>query len=819
MALFDTIRAGASGAADDYEIERSIRCNGETDDAYFKRTSVGSPTNLKIWTVSLWIKRDATVNGNDMEMLFGNDYYTGSISTRGFQFAVGRNDFKIETFDGASSMGTNVSSGDYRDPTAWMHIVCRCDTTQGTQSNRMRVYTNGTDIGLGNSISQNQELTWNKGSRVQYLGCHDVNGGATRFFRGYIAEAHFIDGQSLDPTNFAETDAVTGCYKPIKYTGTYGNNGWYLNFSDNSNTTSTTLGKDSSGNGNNFTPYNFSVSSGVGNDSVLDTPTNNWCTLNSLARFQGQPPQDGNLRYYGQGGGDGSIVGTHKLKAGKKYYWEFEYTKTGGGSQCPVGITDDFFQKEFIKGGSTTGMFAFDFRGGAGTPGAKDEGSVTNMGSQPNSGDICGIALDLSAGKMYAHKANSYYNSGNPDNGTGAVITGIPTDRDYLMHVSVDAGGGGNETFYRFNFGQQGFSYQPSTFTDLLNSASSDEPTAPNGSKYFDALLYTGNGSNSHAISGLNFSPDWVWIKARNATGSHAIFDTVRGATKRLGNSGGGVGTDAESTVSDSLKSFDSNGFTFGNENGNNNGETYTAWCWNAGGSTATNTNGGITSQVRANTTAGFSIVSYTGTGSNSTVGHGLGVAPKLVTVKMRSASGNHWVTWIGGDSDFNGSNFVYWDTSASKMSHNPIWNNTVPTSTVFSVGTDNQTNQSGITFIAYVFAEIEGFSKFGQYKGNGSSDGTFVHLGFRPRYVVVKRSDSGNHWVVYDSARSTTNVMDDYLRFDTNNSESSDSQVSIDFVANGFKFRSGYDIVNAGSGTYVYMAFAENAFKYARAR
>tara|TARA_R100000234_G_scaffold19586_1_gene11011 strand:+ start:1126 stop:3561 length:2436 start_codon:yes stop_codon:yes gene_type:complete len=810
MALFDTIRAGASGAADDYEIDRSLRFNS-SDSANMHREG-GSSGNQRTFTVSVWIKRSTLAEHSFW------DFYTNDANRTIFQIYFGQ--LRIFSREGNSTQMSLQTDSEMklRDFSAWYHFMYAVDTTQSTSTNRVKIYINGEQQTLNGSYPSQNAETFVGSNNENRIGCQHDSAGNEAFFNGYMAEFNYIDGSQLAPSDFAETDAVTGEYKPIEYSGSYGTKGYYINFSDNSSTSN--LGTDFSGNGNNFTSVSgFSVSSGVSNDSVTDTPTNNWCVLNPASRFQGQPPQDGNLRFFGQGGGDGSVVGTHKLESGKKYYWEFEYTETGGGSQCPVGITDDFFQKEFIKGGSTTGMFAFDFRGGAGTPGAKDEGSVTNFGSRPSSGDICGIALDLSAGKMYAHKANSYYNSGNPDNGTGAVITGIPTDRDYLMHVSVDAGGGGNETFFRFNFGQQGFSHQPSTFTDVLNSANIDEPTIPKGSKYFDALLYTGNGSNSHAITGLDFSPDWVWIKGTSGTNSHAVFDTVRGATKRLGNASSGLGNTTESTVAASLKSFDSNGFTFGNENGNNNGENYVAWCWDAGTSTASNTNGGITTQVRANTTAGFSIISYTGTGSQNTVGHGLGVKPKIIITKNRSSS-QDWFFYskqITG----NGATYIKFNTSDSEASDAHTYPNVEPTSTVYTIGGNDGgdgTNGSGKTYIAYAFAEIEGFSAIGQFDGNGNSDGTFVYTGLRPRYLMIRRTNSGNHWVIYDSARSTFNVIDDFLRADTNDGNSTSSQVNVDFLSNGFKMRSGFDIVNAGSGTYFYMAFAENAFKYARA-
>tara|TARA_R100001126_G_scaffold77201_1_gene45949 strand:- start:1119 stop:3515 length:2397 start_codon:yes stop_codon:yes gene_type:complete len=798
MALFDTIRGGASGAKD-YEVARSVRFNGETDDAYFKRTSVSSPTNVKIWTMSLWIKRDAIVNGNDMEMLFGNDYYTGSISTRGFQFAVGRNDFKFETFDGASSMGTNTSAGDYRDPTAWMHIVVQCDTTQSTQSNRMRVYTNGTDIGMGNSIGQNQELTWNKGSRVQYLGCHDINGGATRFYRGYIAEAHFVDGQSLDPSNFAETDDVTGFYKPIEYSGTYGNNGWYMAFTDNSGTTATTLGKDYSGNGNNMTPFNFSVSSGIENDSVLDTPTNNWCTLNPTAMIAGGnvTPINGNLSAnFGTVSGGGGIGSNIVVRSGK-WYWETTVTAASGAA-IHIGILDerieDFVGTPFYEPGVTSSSFSYQNNGTK-----YNNNTNTSYGASYTTNDVIGTKLDLDNGTIEFLKNNS---------SQGTAFTGLTGG---FTPAFGDGSSAGTHSI-SVNFGQQGFTYSIPTGYKALNSQNLPEPTIPKGDKYFDAITYSGTGSQ-RAVQGFNFAPDWVWVKRRNNNNFHILANTILGAGNYMVTNT----VDAESSGGSQLiNGFNTDGFDVGTEAAvNNSSGTYVAWCWNAGGSTATNSTGTISASVRASATSGFSIISYTGNGtSGATVGHGLGVKPSFFIIKQRNGTGN-WVTY----DRFNGATKHFTFTSNASSSYSGLFNDTEPTSSVLSVGNDVAVNVSSNPYICYCFAEVFGFSKFGIFHGNGNADGAFIYCGFRPRYVVIKRSDSGNHWVIYDAARSTTNVIDDFLKIETQDSESTTSQVNIDFCAVGFKMRSAFDIVNAGSGEYFFFAFAENAFKYARAR
>jgi len=325
---------------------------------------------------------------------------------------------------------------------------------------------------------------------------------------------------------------------------------------------------------------------------------------------------------------------------------------------------------------------------------------------------------------------------------------------------------------------------------------------------YFNTVLYTGNGS-TQSITGVNFQPDLSWIKARSATRDHNLYDSVRGATKWLDSQQ----TLAEDTFTNGLTSFDSDGFSVGDLiKSNNNSETYASWNWLASNTTASNTDGSITSTVSANTTSGFSIVSFTGTGSTATVGHGLGATPKMFIVKNRSVT----ETWrpyhvaLGGGQALalNGNNAT--DTDSS------YWSNTNPTSSVFTVGTNTGTNGSGNSMIAYCFADKKSFSKFGSYTGNGSLDGTFVYTGFKPAWVMIKRTDTTGAWIMYDNKRVGTyglagNVIARHLFANTNDAESSAENYNwIDFYSNGFKLREDGSTDNASGGSYIYMAFAE---------
>ena len=807
MPIFDPIRLGAS-AAGDYEIERSIRLN-HNDSAYFKRTSVSSPTNVKVWTMSLWIKRDGVVNGSDMEILFGNDYNTSSISTRGLQFGVnhssGINDMQLDVFDGASGNQIARSDGKYRDPTAWMHLVVRCNTPLGTQSSRLRIYVNGEDIGLSNNLSQNQELTWNKGGREQYLGCHAVNNSPMRFYRGYIAEAHFIDGGSKGPENFAETDAVTGEYKPIEYVGTYGNNGWYCAFTDNSNTTATTLGKDYSGNGNNMTPFNFSVSSGVGNDSVTDTPTNNWATMGPIVRGGGNSPTytNGNLSVQGPGSGIGKCGATFGLSSGK---WYAEAKITHSGSNLMLGIINaetNYNNNEYLGSGSDFAIAADCLNQRIRKEGSNNQ---TGLGGMQN-GDILAFAIDMDNGTF------QLYNNGSTKGSSVSFTVANYAPFTFAQTTGADT------SKVEWNFGQQGFTYTPPTGFKAVNSQNLPASTATPGSQYINTVLYTANRT-ARSITGVGFQPDWVWIKSRDAGQDHAKFDAVRGVHKSLKSNS----NFQEQDFSNTLTSFDSDGFSLGNDlnvgNVNYAEVPHVAWNWFAGGSTVTNTNGNISSQVRASTTAGFSIVGYSGNGSNGqTVGHGLGVAPDAIILKCRSANQN-WRVWHKSLATDGSKRLILDQTNSSEDAG--FLNDTAPTSTVFTLGnSDEAWNESGDTYIAYVFSEVQGFSKFGKYTGNGNSDGAFVFCGFRPAWIMVKRSSATEDWAVWDSTRdSGYNPNGFLLRPNSNSNEGGNVGAhQIDIVSNGFKFRNSDSKGNGSGSTYVYFAFAELPFKNARAR
>jgi hypothetical protein len=637
------------------------------------------------------------------------------------------------------------------------------------------------------SISSGTQLDVNT-TVAHGIGADIVTGGGARdFFSGYLTEIHFIDGQALTPSSFGETDTITGVWKPKRYTGTYGTNGFYLNFSDNSGTTSTTLGKDSSGNGNNWTPNNFSVTAGAGNDSMIDTPTpyadggngrGNYCVLNPLTVSNPVTPSDagtlsnGNLTLVTHAGTGSGAAGTFavNIPTGRKWYWEVTPTSgvTAASQAAQIGIAN----------GGSEGFpptISYNYW-------SSDTITYTN-------GDVIGVAFDGTANQI------SFYKNGTLAKGPFSASNSnplYPIARDNIA-TSIT---------YEFNFGQRPFAYTPPSGFVALNTQNLPEPSIKKPNQWMDATLYTGTGAALSVANAAGFQPDLVWGKSRSAATNNNFYDALRGTGKILVSNNTDAEVDAGSL---GLTAFNSNGFSLGSGSTlNNSGSTYVAWQW------------------KESATPGFDIVTYTGNGTARTIAHSLGVAPSMMIVKRRD-SGVGATNWFVYHSRLNnGVNpaqyYLQLQSTNGTGGLSTVWNDTAPTSSVFSVGTASETNGSGGTFVAYLWSEVAGFSKFGSYTGNGSSDGPFVFCGFRPRWVLAKRSDaSAYNWFIFDAARSPENVSDEWLL--PNGSNAEQAQVVADMVSNGFKIRSSLNEFNINGGTYIFAAFAETPFKYALAR
>ena len=333
---------------------------------------------------------------------------------------------------------------------------------------------------------------------------------------------------------------------------------------------------------------------------------------------------------------------------------------------------------------------------------------------------------------------------------------------------------------------------------------------------YFNTKLYSGDGQSTHAITGVGFQPDLVWIKKRSGTGSHNLVDAVRGVQKAIEPNS----TGAQGTYSNNLSAFGADGFTVGSGSlTNDNGYTFASWNWKANGAGSANTDGSInTTATSVNTTAGCSISTYSGTGSAATIGHGLGTVPQVMIVK-NTYQAEHWIVYHHGIDDVasGGSNapqdkYIRLNDTGSRADF-PMWNDTAPTASVFSVGTSSSVNQAGGTFVAYCFAEKPGFSKFGSVKGNGSDDGPFIYTGFKPAFYMHKiYNGSTGQWLMFDNKRNESNVVNKFLKTDANEAEGTSGTANkVDFLSNGIKIRENNgDLNNSTSTNYLYMAFAE---------
>ena len=775
---------GASGNQGGYNINNSLRFRSSAS-AYLNRTFT-TPTNGKIWTLSLWLKRGAL--GSLQSIM------TAQSGGSEDSFAFLSTD-TIRIFFSAYSAGGLITNAVFRDPSAWYHIVLGVDTTQATASNRVKLYVNGTQQTFTGSDYPSQNATpYFNTALTHYIARYANQTMPTGNFDGYNAETHFIDGSQKAASDFGETDTTTGVWKPKAYTGTYGTNGFYLKFSDIATTSGSNagLGKDFSGNSNYWTTNNISVTAGTTYDAMTDSPTNtsatvaNYAVLNPIGGNSSMTLSNGNLntsatayslhRY-----------GTIGVSSGK-WYWEVSPTTMSGASNgMLVGISNDIQETGATFNGAR-GYFSNNGYAYNGTSG-------TAYGATWTTNDIIGMALDLDAGTLVFYKNNV---------SQGTAFTGLTGEWFPLVRTDATVNSW-------INFGQRPFSYTPPTGYVALNTYNLPTPTILQGNKYMDATLYTGNGG-TQTVSNGNFQPDFVWIKNRAAAVNHQLHNSNVGWQYGLNSNN----TNAEYTDANAITGATSTGWSMNNNYNSHNqsGVSFIGWQWQAGqGSTSSNTSGSITSTVSVNTTAGFSIVTWTATGSNATIGHGLGVAPKMIITKGRNAV-NGWNVYT---STTGNGNYLRLDTTAASTSGSTYWNNTSPTSTVFSTGTWYSNTE---TYVAYCFAEIAGFSAFGSYTGNGSTDGPFIYLGFRPKWIVWKRTDvAGYDWDIYDSSRDTYNLTYKELIANSTAAESSSTVLSLDMVSNGFKLRSSNANGNASGGTYIYAAFSENPLKHSLAR
>jgi len=781
-----------------FNLDRSLRFRA-SNSAYLNRTW-GTPTDARKFTCSFWLKRGLLSGAYQP---FGGG--TAAANAGGLQFlSSDALNFYWENATNCNLVTTNV----YKDPSLWYNIVVIQDTTQATAGNRLQIYVNGILQTLtGTYPAQNASATFN--SATVPFG---IMAGRTTSFGlftdGYLGDFYWIDGQANAATSFGQFDG-NNYWTPKAYTGTYGTNGFHLEFEDFSNNTATTIGKDTSGNGNNWTPTGISVTAGITYDSMKDVPTltstdtANYCTFNPLDTGGGSVTlSGGNLNYSIASSTGSQVRGTMGTDLTSKWYWEY----TAGSVASPT--NPQVFGISTVDGPITNNSSALKLAATIYTDGSTNylankviNGVSTSITTQFRSvaiGDILQVAYDAATGNLWFGKNNTWYDAtngttGNPSTGTNPVWT-LPT--------------GSSMTPYLGNLG--------ATYSGSLNC----------GQRPFIGTVPTGfkslNSFNIAEVSGDVETADLVRIKSRSATTPALWFNSVSGAGKYiLGNNN----TAGEATDVNSLIQFNKNGLLIGNNaNINTLSATYIADVWKAGDSTVTNTAGSITSQVRANPISGISVVTYTGNGiSTATVGHGLGIQPAMVILKSRSLVNNWWVAHKGSPNSW-----LQLDTTGAAGTGGgtggAINYQSTFTNSVFGFlngsSNVNNVNQNLATYVAYCFLEIPGFSKFDSYISNGSStDGPFVYTGFRPRWVMIKQRDVTRSWIMYDTTRNTFNVVDKYFFMEgLNNNEQ--TAALLDINSNGFKLKNNNVNTNTTAGqVYIYMAFAEHPFKYALAR
>ena len=729
--------------------------------------------------------------------------YSGSYGTNGFHLPFSDNSTAAALGTDSSGNGNNWTPNNISvnsSSVVYSNYItvenCSIDTGYGP-------VTNGFD-GNGSTLFRTTNAT---NSTIVFSPVPSISITSSLQFRG------FIGGNQGWSVKIGSTTLASGSNDPS------GNVNWTVpGAAGYTLSTSTPLRLISNGAGEGVYWNSLTVdgaelinNAGAGNDSLVDVPTNgsevdtgsggqvrgNYCTLNPVIpasiRNTSSSITNGNLDYslINNQPDDPYDYGTIGVASGKWFY-EVTLNTVGDGTSHNFGWSGDI---------SRTWTNKCHYRFKAGDVYKNGSQSTTGLATS-GAGDVVGVALDADAGTVSFYK-----------NGSLLVTETSFTKSIYYPHIYGEAG---SSRFYTasLNFGQRPFAYPLSGFKALC-TANLPAPVITKANQVFDTVLWTGNNTSQTISLPGAFSPDLVWTKMRNAANNHWLFDTIRGVEQGLSSSS----TTAESARSSSVTAFGSTGFTLGSSaDVNSSAYTYAAWCWDAGSSTVTNTDGSITSSVRANPSAGFSVVTWTGTGSPATVGHGLGVTPSLIISKSRNNVSNWAVQHVA----LGGTKVVWLNLTNAEFENSSYWNNTNPTSSVFTVGNTDEVNTNTWTYVAYCFAPVAGYSSFGSYTGNGSADGPFVFCNFRPRWIMVKSSSYSNNtvaysWCVLDTQRNTSNVMTSLLLPNASDSEYTVS--AIDALSNGFKLRDANSSRNESGVTYVYAAFAESPFQYARAR
>jgi hypothetical protein len=797
MPVFNRNRhSGSSGVTASYTIDQSCRFNSP-DGARTVYTSATGNRNL--WTISFWFKLGlfSTLRGELATVFCVSSSGEDMI---GFQHT--SDEMKIEIGGVEPAL---LTARKFRDPSAWYHCVIAYDAAQGTAANRMKLYINGveetvftTDGRASISTDQSRVLT-NLSHEIGYNSA-----SANREFDGYLAEFALIDGTAYAASDFGESDSAGNWIPKDISVLTFGDEGFHLDFAVAPGT-GNGAGTDVSGNGNHFSDSGLAA-----NDQVLDSPTDdlendvsNYATWNPLHNANAGTYSEGNLKFQNPAALWGHTHSTIAMTSGKYY---FECLHFGGlGSSFP-----GFYQDEGTFDPDNTSWTTEPHWSSRDGSNWKHEGSTIAISSNGGSaGDLFYFAYDADTKKVWCGIAAGWMNGGDPGAGTGQMGT---FSGDGPVFAALNSYQGATN-YGIVNFGQQAFTGTPPTgFTKRLRTADIDAPAIKDSTKYYQTNTFTGTGSELARTltdgAGGAVKPDLVWIKDRDtASTDHQVVDSARGATKELRINL----PDAAGTVAEGLKSFDTSGYTLGTDTGYNassSGQVGYHWVA-ASGAGSSNEDGSInTITTSVSQTAGFSVSTFTGTGSNATLGHGLGSVPDFILLKARAGS-EEWFTWHKDIDPTAPEDKSLRIASNSAVADDPFMQDTMPTSTVMSLDGGDRMNKSGVLGVVYSWTGVEGFSKFGSYEGNGDADGTFVWLGFRPAFLLLKNFDAVSDWALFDNKRNGYNSDNPAL---IPNEEQADNFTNaVDLLSNGFKTRVTSNPNTAHS--YIYAAFAEAPF------
>jgi hypothetical protein len=776
---------GIGGGSSSYRVANSLRFRA-SNSAYLSRTSGASPTDQKKVTYSAWMKAAPTLSSGSQVALVCTTGNAGMIA------------WNISGYGGRLFTRADANDVQFawlaRDPSAWFHLVVTIDTTQATASDRIKAWLNGVALVYqsGTYPTLNSNTTLNPASTAMRLMSDIVNG---TYLDGHLTHVHLIDGQALTPSSFGKTDAVTGEWVPIRYSGTYGTNGFRLAFEDA--TTTTTIGNDSSGNANNWTTSGISVTAGTTFDQSLDTPTLNFPVWSPIDKGT-VTVSEGNTAAV-PAADVHAIRATMAIPSSGKWYWEIAVSALGYGTG--IGIADNVSVNTTGPSSAATRTYQFgswfnSFNSGVvqyGTSQAITGATNWSGASQPAANDIIMVAVDMDNGSMWVGKNGTWFNSSgtaNPATNTDPRWTGL-TGTTWFPYM---AGYTSTAVTSRVNFGQRAFAHTPPTGFSALNTANLAAPSIKRSRQYFDARLRTGTGAAA-SVSDLEFAPDLVWIKSRSAATTHNLFDTSRGAQKGIQS----TGPNAEYTDANSLSAFASNGYSLGSDASsrgvNVSAATYVDWA------------------LKSGSAPGFNVTLYTGNGGGArNIAHGLGVAPQFALVRGRDAR-----VWAGYHKNMTSAAY-YLDlgTAAAEAVDTTMFDSTAPDASNFRVGSYNNANL--VNYLAYLFTEVPGFSRIGVYTGNNNTDGPFVWCGFKPKFVMVKARDVATGWFIANPSGSANEVIQRVFS-DSAGAEASNTY-GLDLLAGGFKVRAptGYSLNNSGN-SYLFIAFADVPFKYSRAR